>query len=148
VCGLLVTHIYDVLAILLGATRDGAALAARRGLPAARLHAIKRDVDNYLADPGALAISSIASRHRITPRYIQMLFESEGTTFSDYVRNLRLARARQMLGDPRYAAHGVAAVAFACGFSEPSHFGRAFRRRYGATPSDVRASARLKFGVS
>jgi AraC-like DNA-binding protein len=142
VCGLLVTHIYDVLAILLGATRDGAALAARRGLPAARLHAIKRDVDNYLADPGALAISSVAARHRITPRYVQMLFESEGITFSDYVRNLRLDRARQMLGDPRSAAHGIGAVAFACGFSDPSHFGRAFRRRYGATPSDVRGEAR------
>jgi AraC-like DNA-binding protein len=146
--GLLVTHIYDVLAILLGATRDGAALAARRGLRAARLHAVKRDVDNNLAEPGALAISSIAARHRITPRYVQMLFESEGTTYSDYVRNLRLARARQMLGDPRYTGHGIGAIAFTCGFSDPSYFGRAFRRRYGATPSDIRGAARLKFGVN
>jgi AraC-like DNA-binding protein len=148
VCGLLVTHIYDVLAVLLGATRDGAALAARRGLRAARLHAIKRDVDTNLAEPGALTIASIAARHRVTPRYIQMLFESEGTTFSDYVRNLRLDRARRMLADPRYCAHGIGTVAFACGFSDASYFGRAFRHRYGVTPSDVRGAARLKFGAS
>ena len=40
-----------------------------------------------------------------------------------------------MLRDPRYAATSISDIAFACGFGDLSYFNRAFRRRYGATPS-------------
>jgi AraC-like DNA-binding protein len=35
----------------------------------------------------------------------------------------------------------VSEIAYACGFNEISYFNQAFRRRFGATPSDVRAAA-------
>ncbi|HEY7458682.1 MAG TPA: helix-turn-helix transcriptional regulator [Xanthobacteraceae bacterium] len=74
----------------------------------------------------------------MTPRYVQLLFEREGTTFSEYVLNKRLARAHRMLADPRYVTWTVTDVALEAGFGDVSYFNRRFRRRYGARPTDVR----------
>jgi AraC-like DNA-binding protein len=41
----------------------------------------------------------------------------------------------------RHAAMTVNAIALVAGFGDLSHFNRSFRRRYGATPSDVRAAS-------
>ena len=45
------THVHDLIALALGASRDGEALAAGRGLRAARLRAVKADVLENLVDP-------------------------------------------------------------------------------------------------
>jgi AraC-like DNA-binding protein len=47
-----------------------------------------------------------------------------------------------MLIDPRCADHTISAVAYEAGFGDLSYFNRTFRRRYGATPSEVRLRAR------
>jgi AraC-like DNA-binding protein len=39
-------------------------------------------------------------------------------------------------------------VDYECGFGDLSYFNRAFRRRYGATPTDVRAALRPDGGVA
>jgi AraC-like DNA-binding protein len=136
----LVTHVYDLMAVMMGATRDAAALAQTRGLTAARLHAIKQDIDRNLAEP--LSVAALALRHRCTARSVQRLFEQEGTTFTEYVLALRLARAHGLLSDASCRAEKISAVAFDCGFGDVSYFNRAFRRHYGSAPSDVRAQAR------
>jgi AraC-like DNA-binding protein len=71
-----------------------------------------------------------------------MLFEREGTTFSQYVMAQRLAGAHRMLGEAGCAGLTITAIAMEAGFSDLSHFNRAFRRVYGASPSEVRAAAR------
>ena len=86
---------------------------------------------------GIRAISSIGNR--CTPRFVQRLFEQDGTTFSEYVLAQRLARAHGVLSDPRRDAERISEVALDCGFGDVSYFNRAFRRHYGAAPSDVRA---------
>ncbi|WP_341482875.1 helix-turn-helix domain-containing protein [Roseomonas fluvialis] len=53
----------------------------------------------------------------------------------------RLAQARRLLEDTR-ERRSVREIAESVGFFEPSVFSRAFRRRYDATPSDVREAAR------
>jgi len=45
----LVTHAYDLTAVMMGATREAAATAQERGMQAARLHAVKQDIDRNLA---------------------------------------------------------------------------------------------------
>ena len=47
-----------------------------------------------------------------------------------------------MLSDPRLAERTISAIAYDAGFGDLSHFNRAFHRRYGETPSDVRAGSR------
>lgn len=140
-----VGHVHDLVALALGASRDAAEIAHGRGLRAARLHAIKADIRASLGEPG-LSLTAIAARHGVTPRYVQALFEDDATTFSQFLVGERLARAHRMLCDPLLMSRHVSAIAYAAGFGDLSYFNRAFRRRFGATPSDVRAAARRERG--
>jgi AraC-like DNA-binding protein len=136
-----VAHVHDLLALTLGATRDAAVEAEARGGRAARLHAIKDDIARHLAH-GDVSLGAVAARQRVTTRYVQKLFETDGTSFGAYVLDRRLAHAHDLLSNPRHTAEKVAGVAFAAGFGDVSYFYRAFRRRYGMLPADVRAQAR------
>jgi|SRR5579871_165276 len=139
--GLVVDHVYDLVALALGATRDAAATANGRGVRAARLHAIKTEILDGLSRH-KLSLAGLAARHHVTPRHVQMLFERDGTTFSRFLLDQRLARAHRMLSNPLLAEQTVSAIAYDAGFGDLSHFNRAFRRRYDETPSDVRARTR------
>src|SRR5262245_44949593 len=114
--------------------------ADHRGRRAARLAAIKADIARAIGRPG-LSVAEAAARQGVTPRYVQMLFESEATTFSKYVLGERLALAHRLLADPGWAGRPIKAIARAAGFSDLAYFSRAFRRRYGAPPSSVRQAA-------
>jgi AraC-like DNA-binding protein len=133
-----VAHVHDLMALTIGATRDSAEVAKEHGARAARLCAIKQDIASRLDQPD-LSVGAIAALRRCTPRYIQALFEREGTTFTEYVLAQRLARAYRLLTDPRRAHEKISAVAYDSGFANLSYFNRAFRGRFGASPSDLRA---------
>jgi AraC-like DNA-binding protein len=141
---LFVTHVTDLAALVIGATRDAAAIAEGRGVRVARLRAIKADIANRLGSQ-ELNVTAVAARQRISARYLQMLFEEKGTTFSRYLLEQRLARAHRMLTDPRYVGWTVTAIAFHVGFGDLSHFNHAFRRFYAASPSDMREMARREY---
>lgn len=136
-----VTHIYDLLTLTLGATREAAHVAEARGLRAARLKAIKDDVARHLREEN-LSVGTVAARHKVTPRYVQMLFDEAGATFTEYVVAQRLARAHRLVCDPQLSGWTLTAIAREVGFSDLSYFKRAFRGRYGIAPSDLRAQAR------
>ena len=136
-CHMAVAHVFDLTALVLSATRDAVHVANTRGLRAARLNSIKSDIMSNLASD-RLSVDKVATRLRISPRYIQMLFHDEETTFSDFVVGQRLARAWRVLADPRFVDRSITSVAFDCGFRDLSYFNRRFRRRFGCTPSDVR----------
>jgi AraC-like DNA-binding protein len=134
---LAVSHIHDLMALAFGATRDGTALAVGRGVRAARVNAVKAFIRDNLALQ-ELSVRSVASTQGLSARYIHMLFEGEGTTFSSYVLERRLTHAYRMLRSPRFAGHAISAIAFDTGFGDLSHFNRSFRRRFGASPTEVR----------
>jgi AraC-like DNA-binding protein len=136
----IVSHIYDLAAAAIGAARD-AAEATQDGVRAARLHAIKADIASNLGRPD-LSLVSLAQRHGCTPRFVQRLFEVEGTTFTEYVLGQRLARAHRLLIDAHRRRDKIATIAYDAGFGDVSYFNRMFRRRFGAAPSDVRAQGR------
>jgi AraC-like DNA-binding protein len=126
--------------VIFGATRDAMEVARGCGVRAARLRAIKTDIVAHLGR-GDLSADALAARHGITPRYLRMPFENEGTSFSEFVLGQRL-RAHRMLCAPLHLDRAVGSIAFECGFGDISYFYRAFRRKYGDTPSDVREAAR------
>jgi AraC-like DNA-binding protein len=138
-----VTHVYDLLAKTLGATRDAAALAEGRGIRAARLTTIKDDIARHLTD-ARLSVHAVAARHKVSPRYVQRLFDERGSTFTEYVMAQRLERAHRLLSDPKLCDRTLTAIAFSAGFNDLSHFQRRFRRHYGATPSELRAARRTE----
>jgi AraC-like DNA-binding protein len=132
-------HIHDLLAVVLDAGVSAAANRNEVSIGAARLELIKKAIVARSSDP-SLNITSLASEHGVTPRYVQHLFEREGTTFTEFLRNSRLALAFQRL-EQGAAKRSIAQIAFESGFTDLSNFNRAFRRRYGVTPSEVRAQA-------
>jgi AraC-like DNA-binding protein len=138
---LIVDHLYDLAALALGANADSEAGAKRRGLRAARLHAIKTAILGNLADRN-MSAATLAKLHGISQRYVQMLFEAEGTTFSEFLLAQRLKRAYRFLSDQALRELSISAIAFEVGFNDLSYFNRTFRREFGATPTDIRQAAR------
>jgi AraC-like DNA-binding protein len=129
-------HVADLVALIAGADR-GAPDAEICGVRAARLQAVKSDICRNLSDCG-LSVAAVAARLGVTPRYIHKLFESEGATFSEYALDRRLCAAHRLLTNRRLADRSIVSVAFDCGFADLSYFNRTFRRRYGATPTQVK----------
>ena len=120
------------------ATDDAARIAGGRGVRAARLKAIVADIEKNLAN-GDVRPDALARRHGVSTRYIRKLFEGEGTSLSQFVLGRRLALVRAALVDPRLAHRTIGAIAYDAGFGDLSTFNHAFRRRFGMTPSDLRA---------
>lgn len=137
-CRIVSANIYDLAALAIGGTQD--ARAHVRGVRAARLHAIKIDIRRSLGQQ-ALSITGMARRHGISPSYVRRMFAAEGSSFSEYLLAQRLTQAHRLLADPRAAHLAISALAFDLGFGDLSYFNRTFRRRYGMTPSDVRAGS-------
>jgi AraC-like DNA-binding protein len=135
------THMHDLVALTLGATREAQDIAKSRGMGAARLRAAKIYVIENIGCRD-ISIGSVASHLGVTPRYLQRLFENDGTTFSAFLLGRRLSRAHRLLCEPQSASKQVSAIAYDVGFGDLSYFNRCFRRLYGATPMDIRAAAK------
>jgi len=140
-CELVVSHVHDLIALLLGARGDACHLAQQRGGRAARRTAILREIERRSGDPGLSAVT-IGLSLGVTPRYVHLLLEETGRSFTHHVLERRLERAVSLLRDPKHGERKIADVAAEAGFNDLSYFNRAFRRHYGATPSDVREVAR------
>ena len=131
-----IAHMHDLAAMTVGAASAAEEIARGRGVRAARLLAIKNDIVAHLAHE--ISLGALAARHEVSARYIRMLFHSDGMTVTDFVREERLKRARSMLLSPRFAGRKIAEVAYDVGFNDLSYFNRAFRRRFGQSPSELR----------
>jgi AraC family transcriptional regulator, positive regulator of tynA and feaB len=80
----------------------------------------------------------VASQHDISKRTLHYAFAAAGTTFVEQLMKLRLEHAREILADARQAAPRIEDVATRCGFTDPSHFARRFRQKYGHAPLQYR----------
>jgi len=96
-------------------------------------------IDANLGDP-CLDTNRIARRLGLSARYLNRLFNSEQTSLMRYVWNLRLDRCRDELVRLEPGQHRVLDIALRWGFSDMSHFSRAFKLRFGISPRDCRAS--------
>ena len=133
-------RLLDLAALSVGAPRDIEITARHRGLKQARLRAVKADL-RISAWHGDTSLSWLAKRHGVSPGYIRAMFEQEGQSFTDYVLGLRLERVFQCLSSAAHAHKKVADIVYEAGFNNPSWFYRAFKRRFGLTPGEVRELA-------
>jgi len=95
-------------------------------------------IEDSLRDP-ALNCQVIAAKHRISERYLRVLFQGLGTCASDWMWRRRLERARQDLTDPRQHHLSVTTIGFSWGFKDAAHFSRAFKQQFGCTPTAARS---------
>jgi AraC-like DNA-binding protein len=131
-------HILDLVGLCVGAERDAAHAAAARGLAAARLNAIKADMVRELGRSD-LGLERVARRHGLTPRYVQRLFERAGASFTGFLLDRRLLAAHRLLREANNRRRKVSDIAASAGFGDISYFNRAFKARFGATPTEIRA---------
>lgn len=83
-----------------------------------------------------LTLAGVAAQVHLSPNYFSERFrEFTGTSFQSYLQQRRLLFARSLLTATDL---GVTEVCHAAGFNSLSHFGRAFRRQFGSSPSSVR----------
>ncbi|WP_298430881.1 AraC family transcriptional regulator [Ottowia sp.] len=134
-------HLHELLAAVLAPPRRHTPPPAREAVYAARLALIQRAILARLDVP-ELRLEHIARLHHMTPRQVQRLFAREGTCFSDHVREQRLERAHALLADPAQRGKRVLDIALESGFNGFPAFSRAFRRRFGMTPTEVREAAK------
>ena len=131
------THLRDLVVFLAGQRDRDAEAQVARSVTAARLWTIKSEIEARLGE-GDLSAETLAATQQISPDYVRKLFRQEGTSFSDYVLLKRLERAHAALIAPVRPGQPIASIALQVGFNDLSYFNRAFRRRYGKSPSDVR----------
>ncbi|MGW5877275.1 AraC-like ligand-binding domain-containing protein [Nocardiopsis terrae] len=89
-------------------------------------------------DPG-LTPQVLAGRHSVSVRYTTALFAEADTSPGAFIRDQRLNRAHRALTDPRQAHRTIAGIAAGSGFGDRTTFTRAFVRRFGVTPAELRA---------
>ncbi len=99
-------------------------------------------VDRHFREP--LTLADAAAQAHLSPNYFSERFRQHtGRSFQSHLQERRLRFARSLLAATSLT---VTEVCHAAGFGSLSHFGRAYRRRYGVAPSDrvqVSASTRL-----
>jgi AraC-like DNA-binding protein len=140
---LIVAHVNELIALTLGAKGDAAEFARSHGLRAARLVRVLQLIDAGILD-ARLSVATIAAQLGVTARYVQLLLEDSGQTFTQYVLRKRLEKAKELLVRDVDQKRKIAVIALEVGFADLSHFNRAFRRHFGDTPSGVRASSAMR----
>lgn len=109
---------------------------------ARQLEQVKRYMIANLGDP-ELDLASIAKNHSIAPRTLNRLFAQEGTTPIRWLWRQRLAASYTALAEG-HITH-ITDAAFSFGFSDPSHFSRAFKTAFGQPPQAIaRATSRAR----
>jgi AraC-like DNA-binding protein len=96
-----------------------------------RLDQVKRYVLANL-DDADMTIETIASAHNVAPRTLHRLFSVDGTTPIRWLWQQRLAASYKALAEGEVRQVTDAALSF--GFTDISHFSRAFKKRYGCSP--------------
>jgi AraC-like DNA-binding protein len=134
------TTLTDLFALTIGAGRDAAQVAQMRGLRAARLREIQAEIRANFANP-AFSPRHLAQKLGLSLRYVQDLLHETGVSFTERVLELRLQKARTMLMSHQNGRLKVSEIALACGFNEISYFNQAFRRRFGASPTQFRGAS-------
>ncbi|MEJ8856170.1 helix-turn-helix domain-containing protein [Variovorax robiniae] len=106
-------------------------------LTAYQLARVKRSIDERLADP-TLSIGSVAATLGMSAGHIHRLFRNEPMTAAQYLWERRLDACSRDLLEPRLAGRPVAEIAYGRGFNDAAHFSRAFRERFGCSPTEWR----------
>ncbi len=93
----------------------------------------RRYVDGHYCE--SLTLEFMASKFFLSPSYFSTRFRRvTGVTFIDYLTNIRVKKARDMLVGGGYS---IKEVARSVGYSNANYFSRVFKRVTGQTPSDL-----------
>ncbi|MFD1136494.1 response regulator transcription factor [Paenibacillus urinalis] len=95
----------------------------------------------YIADyySTELSLEEVAAYAGLNPHYFSKIFHERcGITFIDYLTGIRIAKARELLGDP---SHILKDISQKIGYRDPNYFSRVFKKLVGMSPSEYRSAA-------
>ncbi len=95
----------------------------------------------HLRDP-QLSVGMIAAALRLSPSTIHRAFLGEPCSLMHWIWGERLDAVRRDLGDAALCQRTVSDIAFSWGFNDAAHFSRAFKDRFGVTPTEFRHNLR------
>ena len=90
------------------------------------------------AHDSALRQEDIAAMFGFSSRTLRLLLGRSGESFAKYLLRRRLDQAAQRLRNDASRQLSVTQVALECGFNNTTHFGYAFKHKFGVTPSRYR----------
>ncbi|WP_274655313.1 response regulator [Paenibacillus humicola] len=85
----------------------------------------------------ALSLTGLAQTFFVSKEYLASSFKDEtGATIHQYIQNIRLQKATELLREQEYR---ISDVAQRVGYDNYSYFDKLFRKKYGHTPSEYRS---------
>ena len=96
--------------------------------------AIKYIEENY--HDSELSVDALCQHLNVSATYFSTLFKKEtGTNFINYLTNVRMEKALQMLNTTEEKTYNIAEKV---GYTEPNYFSYVFKKHYGISPSNYR----------
>ncbi|WP_168120641.1 response regulator [Paenibacillus sp. HB172176] len=88
-----------------------------------------------------ITLNEVAAHFDFTPNYLGQLFKAEtDSLFSDFVKELRMERVCELLGDPTKKIYEIAELA---GYKNMIHFNRQFKQLMGMSPGEYRKKHKM-----
>jgi len=100
------------------------------------LNEIKTFIDDNIENEN-LSVSDITQAVGVSRTVLHVKMKNLiGMSIFEYVRNLRLNKAKELLKE----GFNISETAYKTGFSDPNYFSKCFKKKYGSTPSDYIAT--------
>ena len=98
-------------------------------------------IDAHFSDP-ELKMNQVAAKFNISPGHFSTVFSQEiGETFRDYITNLRINRAKELLRSTDLKSSEIATQV---GYNDPHYFSTVFKKNTGLPPQQFRAQPQNK----
>lgn len=107
----------------------------------APLAEIRKFIEGNLSD-STLCAELLADQFGLSRAKLYRLFQPLGGV-AHYISERQLRRAMLEIADPRNRYRPISDIAADLGWASQSDFGRAFRRRFGIAPREIRSSAKI-----
>ena len=83
-----------------------------------------------------ISLDDVSREVDISPYYFSKIFKEEtGENFIEYVTNIRMAKAKELLQDSGLSMKEICAQV---GYSDPNYFSRTFKKNVGVTPTEYK----------
>ena len=114
--------------------RSGGAQASTERSERQVIQKIKDYVKEHVGED--LSLTTVARQTNLSTNYLSNLFRTETSQkYSDYVTNVRIEKAKQLLQDSELMVYEVAEI---CGYNSTKHFISVFKKHTGMAPLQYR----------
>ncbi len=130
-------HVLDLVAHAYDPAGEWSRAEPNGGVKAARIGQLMDHIAENYADK-TLSAETLGQAFSLSPRIVQSLLSETGNTLTEHLLEYRLQAARRVLQSDLTAGLQISQIAYDAGFNDLSYFNRAFKRRFGDTPSGLR----------